>query len=72
MTTTVLNTKISEVENKMSSVIGLVKKTDNDVKIKEIVEKYFTTADFNKFTSDILGVRIKQNNKSKKLMLIKN
>ena len=59
VTTTVLNTKICEVENKIPSVNGLVKKTDYDPKIKDIEGKYFTTADYNKFTSDILDVKIK-------------
>ena len=59
MTTNVLNTKISEVENKFPSVSGLVKKTDYDAKVKDIEGKYFTTADYNKFTSDILDVKIK-------------
>ena len=60
VTTTVLNTEISEVENKIVSVSGLVKKTDYDAKIKDIEGKYFTTDDYNKFTSDILDVKIKQ------------
>ena len=55
-----MNTKISEVENKISSVSSLVKKTNYDVKIKSIEGKYWTTADFIKFTSDIFGVKIKQ------------
>ena len=50
MTTTVLNTKISEVENKIHSVSGLVKKTDYDAKMKDIEEIYFTTADHNKLS----------------------
>ena len=53
VTTTVLNTKISEIENKIPSLSGLVKQTDYDAKIKEIGGKYFTTAAYNKFTSDI-------------------
>ena len=60
MTTAVLNTKISEVENKISSISGSVKKTAYDNKIKDIEGKYFTTADYNKFASDILDVKIKQ------------
>ena len=54
MTESVLKTKISEVENKIISVSGLVKKTDYDAKIKDIERKY------NKFTSDVLDVKIKQ------------
>ena len=55
-----MNKKISEVENKISSVSSLVKKTNYDVKIKSIEGKYLTTVDFIKFTSDIFGVKIKQ------------
>ena len=54
LVTTVVNTKIGEVENKISNASGLVKKTDYDAKISEIKGKYFTTSDYNKFTSDIL------------------
>ena len=53
VTTTVSNTKIKEVENKTPSASGLVKNTD------DIGGKYFTTADYNKFTSDILDAKIK-------------
>ena len=60
MTTTVLNTKISEFENKIPSVSGLVKKTNYEAKIKEIEGKYCTTADYNKFTSGIVDAKIKQ------------
>ena len=34
----------------------LVNKTNYDTKMKDIEGKYFTTADYNKFTSDILDV----------------
>ena len=54
LVTTVVNTKIGEVENEISNASGLVKKTDYDAKISEIKGKYFTTSDYNKFTSDIL------------------
>ena len=61
LTTTILNAKVSEVENKVPSASGLDKKIDYDTnKIKDIEEKYFTTIDYNKFTSDILDVKIKQ------------
>ena len=50
VSTTVLNTKIGEVESKIPCVSGFVKKIDYDAKIK----------DCNKFTSDILGVKVKQ------------
>ena len=39
--TSVLNTKIGEVENKIPDVSGLVKKTD--YKILDIEKKYFTS-----------------------------
>ena len=55
MTTTDLNTKVSEVEKS-----GLAKKLDYDAKILETEGKYFTTSDYNKFTSDILYAKIKQ------------
>ena len=60
MTTTVLNTKISEVENEIPNVSGLVRKTDYNSKIKDIEGKYFAIADYKKFTSCILHVKIKQ------------
>ena len=60
MTTTVLNTKIKEVENKMPALSDLVKKTDYGAKISEIEGKYFTTSDYNNFTSDILEAKTKQ------------
>ena len=39
---------------------GLVKKIDCDTKVKDIEGKYFTTADYNKFTNVILDIKIKQ------------
>ena len=56
MNANALSTKISEVENKISSASGLVKETDYGAIIKGIVEKYFTTADYNRFTRDILDI----------------
>ena len=56
----VLNTKTIELENKILSVSGLVKKIDkiNDAKIQDIEGKHFTTADYNNVTSEILDVKI--------------
>ena len=54
MTAVALNTKICEVENKIPDVSGLVQKTDYNAKISEAEGKYFTTAGYNKFTSNIL------------------
>ena len=42
MTTTVLNTKIKEVGNKLTGISGLVKKRDYVPKITDIEVKYFT------------------------------
>ena len=47
VTTTVLNTKIGEVENKIPSV------SDNE-------PKYFTTSDYNKLESKIPEAKIKK------------
>ena len=58
--TTVLSTKFKEVDNKIPDASGLVKKTDYDAKTTEIDGKYFTTSDYNNFTSDILDAKIKQ------------
>ena len=66
LTTTVFFTKISEVDIKISSAGGLVKKTDYDAKVKDIEGKYFITADYNKLTSDILDVKMKQKELVKK------
>ena len=60
VTTTFLNTKISEFETKTSSVAGLAKKIDYDAKIRNTQGKHFTTADYNKFAIDILDVMLKQ------------
>ena len=60
VTTTFLNTKISEFETKTSSVAGLAKKIDYDAKIRNTQGKHFTTADYNKFTIDRLDVMLKQ------------
>ena len=60
MTTSALNTKISEVRNKIPNVVGLVKKTDYDTKIKDNKGKYFTIANYSKLTSDIFEAKIKQ------------
>ena len=71
VTKRVLNTKISKIENKISSVSGLAKKTNYDVIIKHTQGKYFTTSDYNKYTSGRLDVKIKQKKNSINLILIK-
>ena len=44
----------------MFMLLSQQKKTNYDVKIKEIEGKYFTSADYNKFTSDIFDSKIKE------------
>ena len=44
----------------MPDVSILLKKTDYDGKILDIEAKYFTTADYNKFTSPTLDAKIKR------------
>ena len=53
LTTTILNTKISEIENKIPNI-------SDYAEISDIEGKYFTTSDYNKFTSEILDAKIKQ------------
>ena len=50
---TFLNTKISEVKDKIPDVSKLVNKADYDAKTTDIEGKYLTTADYNKLTSNI-------------------
>ena len=72
MSTTVLNTKINEVENKISNFSSLVKRTDYAAKISNIEGKYFSAADYIKFTSDILDEKKnKKSNKSNIYNLVK-
>ena len=58
--TTVLNTKICEVENKIPTITNLVKRTNYDAKTIEIEKKFITTSDYNKFSNDILDAKVKQ------------
>ena len=68
MTTTVLNTKISEVENKIPNTSGLVTTTVLNTKISEVEnkipnhDKYITTPEFNKLTAENFAARLKQSN----------
>ena len=51
---------MTAIENKIPDVSNLVKKkTDYDAKILDTESKYFTTADYNKFTSQTLDANIK-------------
>ena len=52
--------KKKDFENKISNISKLVMKGEYDAKTKKIEGKYFTTADYNRFTSDILESKIKQ------------
>ena len=49
MTTTVLNTVISKIENEIPNVSGLVKKSGYGSKMTDIEGKSLTTSDYNKF-----------------------
>ena len=60
MTTTVLDTKFRELENKIPDVSCLVNKTDYNAKISDIEAKHFITSDYNKFTKEILDSKIKE------------
>ena len=52
MITTLLNTKIGEVENKILDVSPLVNKTDYNAKISDVEKKYVTISGYNKFKKD--------------------
>ena len=45
---------------KIPDVSNFVKKTDYDTEISDIKSKYFTTANYNKFTNEKLDLKIKQ------------
>ena len=74
MTTAVLNTKISEVENKIPDVNGLVKKRYYNRKTLGTDAKYFTTSNYNKFTSEMIETKIEKGlvDKYNILNLVKN
>ena len=54
-----LEKKVSAVENKIPDVSNLVKKRIYDAKISDIHSKYITTADYNRFTKNIVDNSIK-------------
>ena len=58
VTTVLLDTKIKEIENKIPVVSGLIRKTDYSAKVSGIKTKYYTTTNYNKFTSEILDAKI--------------
>ena len=59
VTTTFIYTKIRGVENKIPCVSDLVKKTDFNTKISDMEAEYCTTSYCNKFTREILEIKIK-------------
>ena len=61
---------LNVVENKISNVSDLIKKIDYDENIKDIEGKYFTTPDYNKFTNNILDVKITHTQKKRLMNLI--
>ena len=68
ITTTVLNTKISDIDNKTPDTNSLVTTTVLHPKMNEIENKipnhnkYITTPKFNKLTPERFSVRLKQAN----------
>ena len=66
MTTTVFNTKNSEVENKILNTSSLMTTTVLNTKISEVENKipgyakYITTQEFNKLTAENFAARLKQ------------
>ena len=48
------------MENNIPNVSELVRTADYDAKILEMGNKYFTTSDYNKFTSTTLDAKIMQ------------
>ena len=66
MTTIVLNTNISEVENKIPDTSSLATTNVLNTKISEVEnkipyhDKYITTPEFNKLTAESFAARLKQ------------
>ena len=62
----VLNTKISEVENKIPDTSSLVTATGTNTRISEVENKiadhakHFTNQEFNKLTKETFSARLKQ------------
>ena len=51
---------MTAVQNKIPDISHLVIKTDYDAEILCIKSKYFTTADYNRFTNENLDLKNKQ------------
>ena len=66
MTTTALNTRISEAENKIPNTSSVVTTTLLNTKISEVENKitdhaeYITPQEFNKLTAENFAARLKQ------------
>ena len=56
------NTYETELENKIPSIITLVKKTDYNTKITEIENKYIDASEFNTLATNFFNVRLAQAN----------
>ena len=63
-----MNTKISEVENKIPDTSNLVTTTVLNTKVSEVenkmpkYERYITASEFNKLTAESFAARLKQAN----------
>ena len=75
ITSLVTTTDLTAVQNKIPNVTTFVKKTDYDTKISEIEnkittdhdhDKYITTQEFNKLTSENVNTRLAQANLASK------
>ena len=67
VTSLVTNSALTAVENKMTDVSSLVKKTDYNTKIENKItnhnhDKYITTPEFNKLTTENFNARLEQAN----------
>ena len=70
-----ITSDFSAIEKRITNVSDLVNKTDDDVEISDIETIYFTTSDYNEFTSEILHAKTKQkglDDKSNISNLVKN
>ena len=64
--------KLVKLRIKFLELVVKPKKTDYEAKIKYIEGKYFTTVGYNNFSSDILGVKIKEKELVNKFDIGKN
>ena len=70
ITSLATNSVLTAVKYNIPNLSNLVKKTNHDAKIADIENKYITTADYNKFTKDIVAERMKKKNFFKGLILL--